>query len=40
MMAGRVKVEAGTSWLNKGDFIKNWAQWKKTVNEAIKMANH
>ena len=28
----------GTICLSGGDFIKDWDQWKKTVNEAIKTA--
>jgi hypothetical protein len=31
-------MEQGTSCLSGGDFIKDWDQWKKTVNEAIKTA--
>jgi hypothetical protein len=31
-------MEEGTTCLSGGDFIKNWDQWKKTVNEAIKTA--
>jgi hypothetical protein len=31
-------METGTTCLSGGDFIKDWDQWKKTVNEAIKMA--
>jgi hypothetical protein len=31
-------MEEGTTCLSGGDFIKDWDQWKKTVNEAIKTA--
>jgi hypothetical protein len=31
-------VEQGTTCLSGGDFIKDWEQWKKTVNDAIKTA--
>jgi hypothetical protein len=31
-------MEQGTTCLSGGDFIKDWDQWKKTVNEAIKTA--
>lgn len=31
-------MEVGTTCLSGGDFIKDWDQWKKTVNEAIKTA--
>jgi hypothetical protein len=31
-------MEQGTTCLSGGDFIKNWDQWKKTVNDAIKTA--
>jgi hypothetical protein len=31
-------MEQGLTCLSGGDFIKDWDQWKKTVNEAIKTA--
>jgi hypothetical protein len=31
-------MEQGTTCLSGGDFIKDWDQWKKTVNDAIKTA--
>ncbi len=31
-------MEEGTTCLSGGDFVKNWDQWKKTLNEAIKTA--
>jgi hypothetical protein len=31
-------MEQGTTCLNGGDFLKDWEQWKKTVNDAIKTA--
>jgi hypothetical protein len=34
----RNAMEQGTTCLSGGDFIKDWEQWKKTVNDAIKTA--
>jgi hypothetical protein len=31
-------MEEDTTCLSGGDFIKDWDQWKKTVNEVIKTA--
>jgi hypothetical protein len=31
-------MEERTTCLSGGDFIKDWDQWKNTVNEAIKTA--
>jgi hypothetical protein len=31
-------MEEGTTCLSGGDFMKDWDQWKKLVNEAIKTA--
>jgi hypothetical protein len=31
-------MEEGTTCLSGGDFIKDWNQWKKTVNEVIRTA--
>lgn len=38
MQQRRNAMEQGTTCLSGGDFMKDWEQWKKTVNEAIKTA--